>query len=105
MGKTNRFSKDGIARYLTERLLREKKTQKKIKSVRPKTQLFSIGRNSSKSSKPINRLEIEQRVNRLIQATMEKEDLIKQIVSDRAVLEEHRTSATQEEILDVLGRA
>ncbi|MGD9577882.1 MAG: AAA family ATPase [Syntrophorhabdus sp.] len=104
MGKTNRFSKDGIARYLTERLLREKKTQQKIKSVRPKTQLFSIGRNSSKSSKPINRLEIEQRVNRLIQATMEKEDLIKQIVSDRAVLEEHRTSAIQEEILDVLER-
>ncbi len=40
MGKTNRFSKDGIARYLTERLLREKNSAENQKCQTENTVVF-----------------------------------------------------------------
>jgi MoxR-like ATPase len=102
MGKTNRFSNEDVAWYLTERLRREKKTQQRIKRVRPKEQLAHSGSVASGKPKRLNHLEIEQGVDRLIQATLEKEDLLKQIISDQAVVSGQKTSITQEEILDAL---
>jgi len=102
MGKTNRFSNEDVAWYLTERLRREKKTQQRIKRVRPKEQLAHSGSVASGKPKRLNHLEIEQGVDRLIQATLEKEDLLKQIISDQAVASGQKTSITQEEILDAL---
>ncbi len=102
MGKTNKFSNEDVAKYLTERLRRQKELQKSIKRGMLKEPLAHSVTNTSEKSKRINQLEIEQGVNKLIQATLEKDDLIKQIVSDQSVLDGHTTSATQEEILDVL---
>ena len=103
MGKTNKFSNEDVARYLTKRLRREIKTQQRIKRVRPKEQLAHSGSDDSGKAKRLNHLEIEQGVDRLIQATLEKEDLLKQIISDQAVVNGQKTSITQEEILDALG--
>ena len=103
MGKTNKFSNEDVARYLTKRLRREIKTQQRIKRVRPKEQLAHSGSDDSGKPKRLNHLEIEQGVDRLIQATLEKEDLLKQIISDQAVVNGQKTSITQEEILDALG--
>jgi len=103
MGKTNKFSNKDVARYLTERLRREKKTQQGIKRGRLKEQLAHSGSDASGKSKRINHLEVEQGVGRLIRATLEKEDLLKQIISDQAVVDGQKTSITQEEILDALG--
>jgi MoxR-like ATPase len=103
MRKTHKFSNEDVARYLTKRLRREIRTQQRIKRARPKEQLAHSGSDDSGKPKRLNHLEIEQGVDRLIQATLEKEDLLKQIISDQAVVDGQKTSITQEEILDALG--
>ncbi|HOE18675.1 MAG TPA: AAA family ATPase [Syntrophorhabdaceae bacterium] len=87
-GKMTRFSAQGIARYLTERLKAAGRAQEGGKKGRIKERLSP--------------LEIEQGVAGLLQAVLEKEDLLKQIVSDQAVLDGQKGSITQEEIMNIL---
>lgn len=88
MGKITGYSAGDIARYLAKRL-------KAGRKARPPGKRGRI-------TERLTRLETEQGVAGLIQATLEKEDLLKQIVSDQTVLNGLQASVTQEEILEVL---
>jgi len=88
MGKVTRFPAERIARYLTERLKAERRSHPGGKR----------GRIKERAS----RLEIEQGVSGLVDAIVEKEDLLKQIIFDQTVLDGQKASITQEEILEAL---
>ncbi|OPY79291.1 MAG: AAA domain (dynein-related subfamily) [Syntrophorhabdus sp. PtaU1.Bin058] len=90
MEKMTVYSAADVARYLTKRLKKGKKT-------RP-------GGKRGRAIERLTRLETEQGVAGLVQATLEKEDLLKQIVSDRTILDGQQASVTQEEILKILDR-
>ncbi len=88
MGKVTRFPAERIARYLTERMKAEKRSYPGGKRGRIKER--------------VSHLEIEQGVSGLVDAIVEKEDLLKQIISDQTVLDGHKASITQEEVLEAL---
>ena len=90
MGKVIRFTAERIAKYLTERLKTERGTHP--------------GGKKGKVKERVSRLEIEQGVAGLVEAIVEKEDLLRQIISDQAVLDGQKTSVTQEEVLEALEK-
>jgi len=90
MGKVTRFPAERIAKYLTERLKAEK-------GARP-------GGKRGRGKERVSRPEIGQGVAGLVEAIVEKEDLLRQIISDQAVLDGQKTSVTQEEVLEALEK-
>lgn len=90
MGKVTRFPAERIAKYLTGRLKAEK-------GARP-------GGKRGRGKERVSRPEIEQGVAGLVDAIVEKEDLLRQIISDQAVLDGQKTSVTQEEVLEALEK-
>jgi len=90
MGKVTRFPAERIAKYLTGRLKAEK-------GARP-------GGKRGRGKERVSRPEIEPGVAGLVDAIVEKEDLLRQIISDQAVLDGQKTSVTQEEVLEALEK-
>ncbi len=90
MGKVTRFPAERIAKYLTGRLKAEK-------GARP-------GGKRGRGKERVSRPEIERGVAGLVDAIVEKEDLLRQIISDQAVLDGQKTSVTQEEVLEALEK-
>lgn len=103
MEKIVMFSADDVARYLTERLKRRGDQRKQPENKAEKKASREKTRLSEKTGR-LSLIEIEQSVSRLTNALLEKEDLLKQIVSDHSITSEQKTSITQEEVLLALEK-
>ncbi len=102
MSKETKSSTEVVAGYLTGRLKRTGKPQPVGKDGKLKGRPAGNRRNRAGKPGGLSQLEIEQGVSRLMQARLEKEDLLRQIISDQAVVAGRKTGATQESALEAL---
>ena len=102
MGKMTKFTTEDVARFLTGRLKRERRDQRGGKKARPTGKPAHGRRDPVGKTAHLSQVEIEQGVAGLIQATSEKEDLLKQIASDESVVGGQKKSVTQKRILEIL---